>query len=164
MLSYQKKFRRTKKGVISTLWHHQLENSKNRGMAKPTYTKEWLRDWLMNKPKFHKLYDMWVLSGYDRLKKPSVDRKDDYIGYTEYNIQIMTFEENAQKNYKNTFLGINKKQLKAVEQYDKQGELLAVYFSARETHRQTGVSYKQISKVCNGKAKTASGYFWSFKK
>lgn len=37
-----------------------------------------------------------------------------------------------------------------------------VYYSAREANKQTGISYKSISSVCNKKRKTTGGYRWEF--
>ena len=40
---------------------------------------------------------------------------------------------------------------------------ISVFKSAREANKETGISYKSISSVCNGKSKTAGGYIWKFK-
>ena len=37
-----------------------------------------------------------------------------------------------------------------------------IYYSAREANKQTGISYKSISSVCNKKRKTTGGYHWEF--
>ena len=39
-----------------------------------------------------------------------------------------------------------------------------VYYSAREANKQTGISYKNISRVCNKIKKTTGGYHWEFVK
>lgn len=44
----------------------------------------------------------------------------------------------------------------------KTGETICVYESARIANKETGISYKGISSVCNGRTKTAGGYFWKF--
>ena len=50
---------------------------------------------------------------------------------------------------------------KPVEQWD--GDfLIKVYPSMKEAERQTQISRGNISKVCNGKIKTAGGYTWKF--
>lgn len=52
---------------------------------------------------------------------------------------------------------------KPVAQMDKDtGKIIAVYESAREAYRQTGISYKGISSCCNGEKKTYGGYKWAF--
>ena len=37
-----------------------------------------------------------------------------------------------------------------------------IYYSAREANDKTGISYKNISSVCNKKRKTTGGYHWEF--
>lgn len=37
-----------------------------------------------------------------------------------------------------------------------------IYNSARDAERKTGIDHGNISKVCNGRLKTACGYHWSF--
>lgn len=90
---------RNKDGIIPQIYSTQRRNSLKRGHALPSYTQMWLKDWLFSNPEFHRLYDMWVLSGYQREFKPSVDRIDDNLGYTEYNIQLLSWRENAEKQY-----------------------------------------------------------------
>lgn len=56
--------------------------------------------------------------------------------------------------------GINSS--KPVSQYTKCGELIKSYPSAREASRELGISYKVISKCCNGNSKTYRGFIWKF--
>lgn len=42
------------------------------------------------------------------------------------------------------------------------GQILGVYFSARQAEKCTGISYKMISQVCNGNCKTANGTVFEF--
>lgn len=51
---------------------------------------------------------------------------------------------------------------KPVAQYDKGMNLIAVFESAREAERQTGIGYKLISRVCNGDRKSTCGYVFKF--
>ena len=160
------KNRRTKKGVTLRIYDSQMSNSKARGHAQPTYSKSWLRKWLLSNPEFHRLYDMWVLSGYDKWFKPSVDRKDDNLSYTEYNIQLMTWKENKDKQSRDLRSGKlthgNNPQ-KPVEQYTIGGELVAEFISTREAERSAGISKDGVGGVCRGKHKTAGGYVWKYK-
>lgn len=90
-------FIKTKQGVILRIYTSQKSSSKKRNMQKPTYSKEWLQNWLLSNPEFHRLYDIWKISGYIKALKPSIDRIDDNIGYTEYNIQLMDWNNNLIK-------------------------------------------------------------------
>ena len=52
---------------------------------------------------------------------------------------------------------------KTVQQYSREGVLLAEYISARAAQRITGVANQGISLCCLGKGETAGGYIWKFK-
>lgn len=52
---------------------------------------------------------------------------------------------------------------KPVLQYDRNNHILAEYDSARDAHRQTGISFQKIGQVCLGRRNTAGGYVWKFK-
>ena len=56
--------------------------------------------------------------------------------------------------------GINSS--KAINQYNLDDELIDTFSSAREAHQELGVSYKCISKCCNGNLKTYKGFIWKF--
>jgi group I intron endonuclease len=49
---------------------------------------------------------------------------------------------------------------KAVEQYDKIGNLIGIYWSIHEATRQTGVNRSCIQAALNGSQKTAGGFIW----
>ena len=153
-------YRHSKIGIISKLYSHQKETSKKRNYCKPTYTKEWLHNWLLSNPEFHRIYDIWVISNYKKDLKPSVDRKDDYLGYTEYNIQLMTWGENRKKCDIDQIEGRNNKNSKSVSQFDKEGNLIATYHSIIHASRVTGILKSGIGKCYNGKRKFSGGFAW----
>lgn len=52
---------------------------------------------------------------------------------------------------------------KSVEKIDKETrEILSVYQSLVDAERDTGISFKQIWKACNGQRKTVGGYIWRY--
>lgn len=53
---------------------------------------------------------------------------------------------------------------KTVYQFDKKGNFIAEYYSGAEASRITGIDHGGIIDACNGKAKTAGGYFWGYDK
>lgn len=57
---------------------------------------------------------------------------------------------------------LNSNTAKAVKQLSIDGELIAVYPSAREADRVTGVGWKHISSVCRGLRNTCGGFKWAF--
>lgn len=62
------KFRQSKKGVISALFHRQIRNSRKRKHNPPEYTISDLYDYLLNNVLFDFIYNKWVDSGYDTNK------------------------------------------------------------------------------------------------
>lgn len=58
----------------------------------------------------------------------------------------------------------SKRAPKTVYQFDKNGNFVGEYYSGAEAARKTGIDHSSIIDVCNGKAITAGGYFWSFDK
>ncbi len=93
-------YKKTKRGLISVLYQSQKGSSKKRNHTPPTYTSKELTDLMLNDKLFHELYDKWVEANYSKDTKPSIDRKDDSLGYTLNNIQIMTWRENMMKYHK----------------------------------------------------------------
>jgi len=57
-------------------------------------------------------------------------------------------------------LGLEKS--KAVDQIDNAGNVVCTYKSMKEAYRKTGIRDGGISKCCNGKTKTAGGYYWRY--
>ena len=52
---------------------------------------------------------------------------------------------------------------KAVEKIDKETrEVISVYESLVEAEKDTGISFKQIWKACNGQRKTVGGFIWRY--
>lgn len=53
--------------------------------------------------------------------------------------------------------------VKAVQQFDKQGNLIAEYENGHQASAETGICYANINQCCNGKYKSAGGFVWKFK-
>jgi len=162
----KKEYRRAKDGLISRIYENQVSHSKKRNHPKPSYTKQELKEWLFSQSLFHKLYDNWKRLDYQKEYIPSVDRKDNHIGYTMDNIQLMTWAENNDKGYRDkreSNITIASKPQKIVMQFDKDMNLIKEFVSVSEASRYTNVAQQNISKVCIGERKTASGFKWAFK-
>jgi hypothetical protein len=54
------------------------------------------------------------------------------------------------------------KATKKIEQYDKNGNLIKVWASAKEASKCCNISYNNISCVALGKRKSAGGYIWKY--
>ncbi|MCK5133648.1 MAG: hypothetical protein KAR40_16025 [Candidatus Sabulitectum sp.] len=156
------KHKKSKKGVITTIYNSQIESSKRRQDKPPTYTKEEFHKWLTNDFVFNLTYKNWVNCGYKKEMKPSVDRLDDLRGYSFDNIQITTWGENNAKGHMDRKNGVNNKVNKRVGQYTMANEFLAEFHSLREAERQTGVFATNISSCCNGKKESTNGFKWKY--
>lgn len=159
-----KAYYRSKRGLALQMHTHQRQSSVKRGHPEPSYTKEKLYDWLMSQPKFHELYDNWVKSGFNSKLRPSIDRLDDYKGYSFDNIQLMTFKENNQKSHADRINGNNRKQSRAVNKLDLNGKFISHHHSindaARSIGKPTGAS--NIKLVCDGKCNSRYGFKWEW--
>lgn len=152
---------RTKTGLVSQIYTSQKHSSKKRNHAPPTYTKEEFEEWLFSQPNFKTIYDNWVASGYEKDLKPSVDRPDDYKGYSFDNIQLMTWKENREifKNkIKNGEISISSKQVVQIISDEEE----VIFYSIKNAERNTGIYNNNISSVCQGKRKTAGGFKWKY--
>ncbi len=157
-----KRYSRTKRGVISTIYASQKQSSKQRKHDCPKYSKKELLDWLMNDWTFNLIFENWVNCGYSHLLKPSIDRKDDYLPYSFDNIQLMTWGENKKKGYIDSISGRNNKKNKAVNQLDKSGQIMSKYYSIRGAGRATKTNKSNIISCCKGNVKTAGGFRWEY--
>lgn len=159
-----KRKRRTVKGLVNSIYHHQKEHSLSRVHPLPNYSKEELYLWVIAQSNFQKLYSNWANGGYIRKQIPSVDRIDDYKHYSLDNIQLMTFAENEAKNHKDRREGINNKMNTAVIQRSISGEFIDRFNSMHIAERSLKIQSANIWKVCAGRdgRKTAGGFKWEY--
>ncbi len=151
----------TKKSLAAKIWYNQRSNSRTRGHRMPEYTKKELYEWMMSQEIFHKLFSEWKESGFDTWLRPSVDRKCDDIHYCMNNIQLMTWQENADKNTDSKVYGTRQIDQMAVSCYDKvTGEYIATYQSQSEAARELQIKQANISKAIRGTIATAYGMIW----
>ena len=155
-------WRRSKNGVALSIYNDQVNHSKTRGHKPPDYSKTQLLDWIFSDPLFNTIYDNWVMSGYDKYKKPSVDRIDDYKGYSFDNIQLMTWGENKKKGDSDRLSGKNNKVSKTVVQYDVNGKFITEHHSISSAGRSSGVCFKNIFRAIRDNG-TAGGFVWDYK-
>lgn len=99
-----KKYERTKKGKL--MRNYRNMQSRINGIqwqkahlyeGKALIEKDEFYDWAMSDPEFHRLFDDWEASGYDRKLSPSVDRKDSSLGYVPFNMEWVTHSENSRR-------------------------------------------------------------------
>jgi len=158
-----KKYKKTKEGLVSSIYGSQRQKSKLRGHKPPNYTNLELRDWMFSQTNFKELYDNYINNDYDVSLKPSCDRIDDYKGYSFDNIRLVTWGENQKRYYNDVKNGINNKRSKAIMQYTLDGVFIKEYYSHRKASRETGISASCICYCCNGTTQRAGGFKWKTK-
>jgi len=154
---------KTMDGVFTRIYGQQRSSSTRREHEMPLYTKQEMSEWLKRDWLFNLLYTNWCNCGYIKSMKPSIDRLDDNKGYSFDNIQVMTWAENREKEFRDHKSGKLDYDLKKVSQFSISGGFIRDFMSVNEAGRQTSVAYQNISKCCIGNLKSAGGFRWEFK-
>lgn len=151
---------KTEKGVIRVMYKTQKRNSIVRKMKTPNYTKKEFSEWLY-KNNFKKLYDDWVFSNFEKYKKPSADRINDYLPYSFDNLILTTWGKNFNHAIQDKLNGVGKcgQKCKKVLQFDINMNLIAEYVSFSSAKRINGYSMERSLK---SKSKDRKGYFWRY--
>ena len=112
--------------------------------------------WANCNPIFHKLFDAWEKSGYDRKLTPSVDRIDPDKGYVISNMEFVTHSENSRRGALNG-------PRRPVIQMDRAGKKVRRWDSIASVSRSLGKKADgAIVNVCKGLNKTAYGFKWAY--
>jgi hypothetical protein len=150
----------TEKGVVRVIYKTQKRNSKLRGHGEMPYTKKQLKDWLYSWG-FKSLYDDWVKSGLMKDLKPSVDRIDDFKGYSFENIRLGTWKDNREHQYSDIRKGTGTGGLrcKALSKIDIDGKTVCTYVSYSSASRDMGYSLEH--QIKSG-SKCRSGFYWKY--
>lgn len=152
----------TEKGVIRVIYKTQKRNNKLREHGEMPYNKIELSEWLYSNG-FKLLYDNWIESGKDKDLKPSVDRLDDFKGYSLDNIRLGTWLENRQHQHRDILNGVGTSgaRCKPLHKFDAELNLVDSYVSYNQAVRSIGYSLEyQIKK----KVKCRGGFYWSYAK
>lgn len=72
-----------------------LKNKRHLYLGLDILEKEIFYEWSLNNVDYNRLFNDWVLSGYEIKLSPSIDRKDASKGYLLDNIRWVTFEFNS---------------------------------------------------------------------
>lgn len=164
------KIRHTKSGLVSSMIRNQRKACIARGQNMPTYTLDELKGWVFSQPNFETLFNEWVASGFDKWKKPSIDRIDEKLSYNFSNIRLVTWRENLDKQSVKHRAGINTKKVKehkavkATHLHSGETLFFCSMSSAERYFRAKGLPAYQgsISAVCRGRNKKHLNYKWEF--
>lgn len=112
------KYEKTKKGFLMRLYRNM--ESRVTGVQKQKFhlykdkqllSRDEFYKWASMDAEFHKLFDAWEKSGYERKLCPSVDRIDSSQGYFTANMEFVTHSENSRRGSISQWKSKNKKQV-----------------------------------------------------
>jgi hypothetical protein len=91
--------------------------------------------------------------------KPSVDRLDDYKGYSFSNIRLVTWQDNREHQQNNRTQGIGKDGAlcHSIEKLNEEGEVIKTYTSYQDVRRQEGFCVHYAIKAKGG---YKNGFYW----
>ena len=150
LLKNTQKFRETPKGVLTNTYH-KMKSRRNVEFSLSDF-----HDRFLNDKKFIRLYNEWLKSGKDKMKKPSLDRISNKKGYTVENTQMLSWAENRHKQVME-----RRSRKGCVIQY-LNGNQVAKYKSQREAVLKTGISQGNMSECLNGKRKHCEGFTFRY--
>lgn len=150
------KYRKTPKGVLTNMYHHQKTRNKQKGFGDIGYSLEWFHKTFLDDIKYKRLFDEWVASGYTKAKKPTIDRINNKKGYEKDNIQLLCWSDNCFKQ------SMERRSRKGTVLQKLNGIVVKVWKSQRDVWRTLNVQQSMISQALNGKCKTAYGYEWEY--
>lgn len=151
----------SEKGVFRVIYKTQKRYQKIRGHGDMPYTKEQLIDWCKSNG-FDELYSLWVESGNKSALKPSVDRIDDFSGYSLKNIRLGTWQDNRDHQASDIISGIGTggKRCKPLLKFDGDMKLICEYHSFSAAKRDVG--YHMEYAIKNGTT-CKMGFYWKYK-
>jgi len=168
---YRQRNKRTHSGWLTKVYGRMRNSSKSKNLSMPSFTKKELWDWIP-KNKFQRLFTQWLKSNCKKDLVPSINRLNDYMGYTIDNIELTTWKDNNHKGrgsikvkeLVHSKLGnIAKKMFsKSVAKSDLDGKVLCIYPSVREAARQNKTDSGAIARVCRKEKHTHHNYKWSY--
>lgn len=153
------RYRKTPKGVLTNMYHKQVERSKKRGKPLSGYSLDEFHQIFLHNPVFLGLYEQWINNGCQYYDKPSIDRKNPDGWYTKDNIQVMSWRENRVKGDKEN----SERRTTAVVMRDLQGDTLREFESVKNAVEATGICLGLIVACCQGKRNHTRGLRFSYR-
>lgn len=140
---------RTKEGLVRNIYQAEKARTKRRNFEPVTYTFSELLDWFWKQPNAETLYKNWCDSGYKKELRPSIDRINDYKGYSLDNIQLVTCAQNLNRYHKDQFNGINTKDCRSIDQWTLDGQFIKTYPSIAIASRELSINKSNIRNVAS---------------
>lgn len=152
ILNNTKKYRRTKKGVLTNIYNH----CKNRRSVE--FTLKEFQERYINDTDFIRLYNEWIKHNCDIQYKPTIDRINCLKNYSFDNIHWLKWKDNRYKQRMELKRIRARKILMIMD-----NQIIKEFNSQREAIIDTGLSQANISSCLNGKRKYCGGYEWKYK-
>jgi hypothetical protein len=151
----------SEKGVFRVIYKTQKRHQKLRGHGELPYSKKELIEWCLENG-FSDIYDKWAKSGYNSKMKPSIDRLNDFKGYSLDNIRLVTWEDNRKHQASDirNGTGTGGKRCKTVVKMNEKMEVICEYVSFSAAKRDAG--YHMEYAIKNG-TKCKKGFYWNYK-
>lgn len=150
--------RKTKRGVLTDTYHHQIARSKNRGHPLPDYSLQTFHATFMECEIYNAIFNAWVAGGYIKADIPSIDRIDPLKPYMLSNIQVMTWAKNDRKGDLEL---ITTRRTQAI-MCDLNGKEIRLFDSTKEAARVSGCHKGLITACCKGQRNQTGGYKWKY--
>ena len=169
VIGYEGYYKASNLGRVKSL--DRISNSnggefiKKEKMLKPSVNKGYLQvhlwgDSIKEVKKIHRIVAIAFIENNEN--KPQINHKDGNKENNHVNnLEWCSNSENQKHAYANG-LKDAKFSSKRVKQYSKDGEYIRIFESARSAGREMNTDHSMISRVCNGKQKTAKGYIWEY--
>lgn len=152
------KFRHTKRGVLTNLYHAMKARSEQKGYGEIPFDLAAFHKWADDDDDFHRLFAIWEFDNFSKQSKPSVDRIDPNVGYEFSNMQWLSWNENYFKGIQE----VASKKTKPVNML-KNGEIVGTFKSVDDARIFLGMkSNGNISENLRGKRKTVKGYTFEY--
>lgn len=130
----------SEKGVIRVLYKTMKRHQKIRGFSDIPFTKDEFKYWLYNNTSYKDLWDTWKDNGNPTQLKPSVDRLNDYKGYSFDNMRMVVYKENREHQVNDRLKGMSKsgEVCHRIIKLTKGGVEVKRYVSYQEVRREEG--------------------------
>lgn len=144
------KYRQSPKGLLTNLYHKM----KTRHTVE--FSLEWFHLKFLEDKLFIRIYNEWVKSGFDKMKKPSIDRINRKYPYSIKNIQWKTWAENRFKQ------SMERRIRKGKVCKILNGVILEVFSCQKEAIKACGISQGNLSSCLNDVRPTTGGFEWKY--